>query len=325
MEEIFSTSLFHYTRHGYETIRMILETGFKVSYCQEVNLGVGLDLGADFEPSSDLLIVYGGGYYSGATHGVHWLHIPMVSFCDLPTTRIEEHLSKYGQECKETSRRKAYGIGLNQKWAAKNNLKQVSYEYINNETCKKYKQVYQPSGQVLVKTNGYGSQRVEIYFPPKPIDPDSYWIEDNKGNKFPFELLYKKPINVVKIINTGRETIKTKSAFRGETEWRYIPKDACILASYSVNAPSMNRMLYDSVEGNLQKAKDEHKENVGYQNLAFEPEDVEVIVVDSDKDKDRLKSELGDIGKGKGWSPDQISVLVERVVSYCDIKSERSL
>lgn len=319
MSENFSTSLFHYTRHGYDTIVKILNTGLKVNYCHEVNLAAPLNLGLDFEPSSDLIINHTGGFYPGATYLVNWLDIPMVSFCDLPTDRIQEHLSRYGQWCEVAGRHKAYGIGFSQKWAARNNLKQVSYEYLNNDISKKYGQVYKRTEKVLEQTiAAYGSnQRTEIYFPPKPIDPDSYWVEDNKGNSFPFEILYKKPINITRVIWTGGGVIKDKGGYRGESEWRYIPKDACILASYSVNAPSINRMLYDSVEGNLRKAKSEHK---GYPNLSFKPEDIEVIVVDSSEDMETLKSDLQIIADKKGWTLEEVLALIEKVMTYTDIQ-----
>lgn len=42
---------------------------------------------------------------------------PMVCFCDIPLSRINEHTTFYG----------SYGIGLSKEWGLKNNLSPVSY------------------------------------------------------------------------------------------------------------------------------------------------------------------------------------------------------
>lgn len=317
MEEVFASSFFHYTRHGYKILKKIIESGFKVCYCKEVNLAVSSFLGVEPTPGHEFPINLTGTYSSG-TYIVHWLHIPMVSFCDLPTHRIEEHLSKYGQRCLETGGLKAYGIGLSRSWAARQNLKQVSYEFVNNDNARKYSQVYIRTDQVMHEVvAAFGNQQIEKYFRPVPIEPNSYWVKDNKGNSFPHEFLYKKPIGLTRRIFGGNTIIKDSDYYRGESEWRYIPKDACIIASYSFHTMTHNRLLYDSVERNAERAINEH---LSYQHLRFEPDDVDVIVVDTIEDRDQLQSDLIAIATKNKWGHGKVSELCEKIVAYKELR-----
>ena len=79
-----SDTLIHFT-NSKEALKGILADNFKIKYCQETI----------------------------KLHGVEEvLHIPMVSFCDIPLSQIKNHISSYGN----------YGIGLSKKWALKKRL-----------------------------------------------------------------------------------------------------------------------------------------------------------------------------------------------------------
>lgn len=84
-----SNNLFHFTKN-IDFLTNILSQGLYPRYCLEDTSWFGLDFH----------IAY-----------------PMVCFCDIPLSRINEHTEFYG----------SYGIGLSKEWGLKNNLNPVIY------------------------------------------------------------------------------------------------------------------------------------------------------------------------------------------------------
>jgi hypothetical protein len=84
-----SESLFHFTKN-IESLKSILVKGLYPRYCLE-------DLS----------------WFGAIDH----LAYPMVSFCDIPLSRIDEHATFYG----------SYGIGFSKEWGLKNSLIPVIY------------------------------------------------------------------------------------------------------------------------------------------------------------------------------------------------------
>lgn len=85
-----SNSLFHFTPK-IEYLKDILLNGFWPRYCKEYGWGSSIDFA-----------------------------LPMVCFCDIPLSLIEDHTNFYG----------CYGIGLKRNWATK--LKQITpVQYVN--------------------------------------------------------------------------------------------------------------------------------------------------------------------------------------------------
>lgn len=115
-----SHTLFHFTKN-IDFVKNILTDGFWPRYCLE-----------DF---------------SWYIHKIDYLAIPMVCFCDIPLSRINEHVGFYGE----------YGIGLTKEWALKNKLNPVSYlanstnygEAINNLFKNHKGEYYKNSGNDL--------------------------------------------------------------------------------------------------------------------------------------------------------------------------------
>lgn len=95
--EISSATLFHFTKR-YEHFFDTLKNGFWPRYCKEPSWN-----GKDFA-------------------------IPMVCFCDIPLSQIQEHVSRYG----------SYGIGVTKEFAKKHNITPVLYLNTTAELKTKY-------------------------------------------------------------------------------------------------------------------------------------------------------------------------------------------
>ena len=102
MSIISANTLFHFTKKN--ALLAILETGFRPSYCREqFNLA---DPGDNTIP--DLC------------------YVPMVCFCDIPLSQIEQHVKEYGEFGK------GYGIGLSVEWGLENDISPVTYVPVRN-------------------------------------------------------------------------------------------------------------------------------------------------------------------------------------------------
>ncbi|WP_306687751.1 abortive infection system antitoxin AbiGi family protein [bacterium 19MO03SA05] len=88
-----SHTLFHFTKN-IEFLKDILVNGFWPRYCIEDT-----------------------GWYGG-----YRIAYPMVCFCDIPLSRVSDHVDFYGN----------YGIGVTREWAQSNGLSPVMY--INQNT-----------------------------------------------------------------------------------------------------------------------------------------------------------------------------------------------
>lgn len=86
-----SQTLFHFTK-SVEILKSIFINGFWPKYCLE-------DLSWYFK------------------QGEGYIAFPTVCFCDIPLSRIKEHVSFYGE----------FGIGMTKEWALSNGLNPVSY------------------------------------------------------------------------------------------------------------------------------------------------------------------------------------------------------
>jgi len=84
-----SNSIIHLTKSK-KQLEEILNIGLRPHYCTET-----LSIDGD----------------------IYELCVPMVSFCDIPLSKIKDHIGKYGE----------YGIGLTKEWAIKNKLNPVVY------------------------------------------------------------------------------------------------------------------------------------------------------------------------------------------------------
>lgn len=100
-----SHTLFHFTKSK-EILKTILEDGFWPRYCLE-------DVG-----------------WLGYTE-FSYIAYPMACFCDIPLSRLDEHVNFYGY----------YGVGLTKEWAEQNKLTPILYVTTNSNIPKTYRDV----------------------------------------------------------------------------------------------------------------------------------------------------------------------------------------
>lgn len=155
-----SETLFHFTKTK-PTLKKILTNGFWPRYClEDVNWLVMDD--------------------------VKFVAFPMVCFCDIPLSRVNEHVEFYGE----------FGIGLTKEWAINNGLTPIHYVSPNSKIPHVYKELvrYLDDGKGTTFTEEWKSLR--------------------------YLLAHTKPIHGAMILDT---TTIDKS-FHQESEWRFIAK-----------------------------------------------------------------------------------------------------
>lgn len=158
-----SETLFHFTKNM-DTLEKLLVNGFWPRFCLE---------------------------------DVHWLgyeafdyiSYPMVCFCDIPLSRIAEHVGFYGN----------FGLGMTKKWAEKNGLNPVFYVSQASQVAISFNQLNHHTNQIVDKDN----------------------LEKSKiTNRYLYA--FTKPTEGEMVV----DGTPVKKIFYQESEWRYVPVNA---------------------------------------------------------------------------------------------------
>ncbi|MFG0461582.1 abortive infection system antitoxin AbiGi family protein [Pseudomonas sp. yb_1] len=155
-----SVSLFHFTK-SLEILKSVLKNGFWPRYCLE-------DVEWQGREENDFIA------------------FPMVCFCDIPMSRISEHVNFYG----------SFGLGLTKEWGAKNNLNPVFYFSGDNPLHGALKSLTRTISGLEGAQNKKGLMDIR------------------------YILAHSKPTKGRMIIG-GEPVIKD---FYQESEWRYVPQ-----------------------------------------------------------------------------------------------------
>lgn len=156
-----SNTLFHFTKNR-ETLKLILKDGFWPRYCLEDVSWLAYDT-------------------------YDYVGYPMVCFCDIPLSRISEHVGFYGE----------FGVGLTREWAELNGLNPVLYVAGENAVSSTFKEL----GGHAMKT---------------PTDAD----KEAARTSIRYLLAHTKPVSGSMVVD-GKPVSKL---FYQESEWRYVPK-----------------------------------------------------------------------------------------------------
>lgn len=264
-----SSSLFHFTKGGIETLKAILSDGFRINYSLEIHPKEYVDstmysknvlnphLTTNYEPDG-----------SKSPQEYVNIKIPMTCFCDIPLSSAKSHSEKYG----------AYAIGLTKEWAVKNGINPVFYvarnsmvakefwQKMNLTTTRKASEVYniplQSGEKMELKLFGYNSDTEEII--------------DDHGFIYPVYSLYLKPVGE----QVNNPQTSTYANYQDEKEWRYIPDRPYILRHIKTDRRLWDRMYYQKFLRNYQMSSKEREPK--YANLAFDLDDITFIIVKQD-------------------------------------------
>jgi len=172
-KSLYPSTIFHFTEKYEDLVSIISDSSFKASYANETIVGLNAE---------------------------RQFGIPMVSFCDIRLSQLNEHTAKYGH----------FGIGLKKEWAIESGLNPVSYL---NHKCSMF---------------SYFNARIQR------MSKNLTKIREEHGI---FAAIYKREkrkyrdlINVMRYMKNyeGRlirkgKIINENYRFANENEWRYVP------------------------------------------------------------------------------------------------------
>ena len=290
MKSLRTSSLFHYPQK-LDNLKRILAQGFKPNYCEE-----------NFSLSDKPDLIVG---------------IPLVSFCDIPLTRITNFKIRY----------KEYAIGLSKDWGLKNGVNPVFYATPNSfvlSSLQKIDEMRVQHDDILkeqMSMNGYPlitNNQDYIALPLKQSDPD-----------FKSTLIsFMDSVNLFQVRSTLFGFTKTYSEKRKgeiqnnyeENEWRFVLGENKLPGS-SIEW-KWGEEAYKIWRGD--KEKDLKPDSI-FQPLKFGVEDVNFIILEDDSQiPEMIKyiQGLKEFGGYKIISHSQKSILISKIISMARIEKD---
>ncbi|HCM9442210.1 TPA: hypothetical protein N5N39_004698 [Enterobacter cloacae subsp. cloacae] len=224
-KSLYPSTVFHFTEEYSTLIKILSDRCFKASYAAEKIIGIE----------------------SERNFG-----IPMVSFCDIRLSQLNEHTSKYGH----------FGIGLKKDWALECGMNPVNYLNQNCSMFSYFNARMQQMSKELKKIrteNGYNS---------------SIYIRNRRK--------YRDLINVLRYMKNYEAPLYRKGVlvdknyrFANENEWRYVPDIRTDIIPIKIIKKSENLNWKDLANERLWQ----HKES----NLLFDYNDIKYIFVPDDQ------------------------------------------
>lgn len=182
--------------------------------------------------------------------------IPMVCFCDIPLSQVEEQLRVYGH----------YGIGMTKKWAKKNRLNPVLYLESHSILLEQVDSVLHHNYEDL---KGLIEQGLEI----SSLRQDRYSLS--------YVFMHTKPFDGYHERGGKKEPKK----FYDEREWRYVP---------NINRLDGDELLLNNKllgEETLKRKNEQLKKH----KLTFEPDDIEYLIISKESERHNLINSIQNI------------------------------
>jgi hypothetical protein len=155
-----SSTLFHFTGN-IDILKSILKDGFWPRYCLE-----------------DVAWL--------TVNEYDYISFPMVCFCDIPLSRIEEHVGFYGR----------FGIGMSRKWAEQNGLNPILYVSGSNHLAVELLHLNEHANELEGEKRSAAKETMRYIF------------------------AHIKPTTGSMVIKGA----PVQKRFYQESEWRYVPK-----------------------------------------------------------------------------------------------------
>jgi len=287
MDSLRTSSLFHYPQK-LDTLKKILAQGFKPNYCKET--------------------------YSISDYPDLIVGIPMVSFCDIPLTRIRIFKNRY----------KEYAIGLSKEWGLKNGINPVLYATTNSFVLNSLREV----DEMRIQKDEFLKTRIGEKGKPLTIlgqtyltmplscnDPDYrnllYSIDDNRrlfqlrSTLFGFTKAYSEK-------REGRYQINYE-----ENEWRFVLRENKLTkVDWLWGGDS-----YLKWRNGGTKSKPESK----FETLTFTVDDVNFIILQSDTQIPKMIKYIEGLNKFGGndiTNKSQKSILISKIISMSRINRD---
>jgi hypothetical protein len=287
MDSLRTTSLFHYPQK-LDTLKEILVQGFKPNYCKE---------NFSYSDKTDLIV-----------------GIPMVSFCDIPLTRITNFKKRY----------KEYAIGLSKEWGLRNGINPVLYATPNSFVLNSLQVV----DDMRWKKDEFLKERMRTTGKPLETNNQNYTAIPVKMNDPEFENIFNSFMDNVHLFQvrstlfgytkTYLETRKDKKQINyEENEWRFVlgeNKLSHIDWLWGVDS-------FSTWRGDEKKPKPESK----FQPLKFAVEDVNFIILSDDTQISKMIKfieGLNEFGGNKIPNKSQKSILISKIISMDRIEKD---
>lgn len=194
---------------------------------------------------------------------------PMVCWCDIPLERIKNHTARYGE----------YGIGISKEWAIQNWINPVIYVIEDTIIARAFSQQKDMMIALQEILDSDQNLKKKIAHITGPLF--------NAGNLISQHI---KPYSYQKI-RSRQENRK----FYDEKEWRYVPDPILPFETLTLFP-----FMYQNDE-EIKQAINEANEKIKNRCLFFEPDDIRIILVKEEEEKDEIFQCLNKTCEEKGF------------------------
>jgi len=254
IKSLYPTALFHFAEE-IDSLKSILECQyFKVSYAKEIIF------------SSKSRFVMG---------------IPMVSFCDIRLSQLNEHTIKYGH----------FGLGMHKSWGERMGLNPVLYMSKQSALFRKYNdRMLELGGSVGKLANEEGKSHPDFLRKVKNYRESANLIRYMKNYQGTLHRVGHKPVS--------------NYIFADENEWRYVPA-VMDTEHFVVSVPSEEKTKKDPKQWKTKFNEELKAKGI---RLAFTTDDIKYIIVNDEAELELIINILK-----KTFPVDKVDKLISRV------------
>lgn len=221
MSNLSSNTLFHFTSKT--ALLNILKNGFYARYCIEE--------------------------YQYSSSNIEFA-IPIVCFCDIPLTKIQEHSLEYGN----------YALGMKKKWAIENGITPIFYIQHNGKAYIRIKRAMDYLSNQLAKSIA---------------DKTFYFKQDERDALVDLTYIIQ---NTKPIEGISRKNGKNK-IFYNEKEWRYYPD----FSNEEIKLSQIPVQYIDFI-----KDKENYTKELEKRPLKYMLSDIKYIITNKDEEKNEI-------------------------------------